>query len=146
ELAENWGEIEERVKDGVTFHLKYLGSTLVEELENDDDSYGDSISTEAIRTIVAMAKASGKKLSKMAVTVSPHGIQVVDMLTKEVKTDLSIYRISFCTADKNYEKIFGYIARNTDNETMECHAFLSPKKKIAEAVTLTVSEAFNIAK
>ena len=28
----------------------------------------------------------------MAVKISPHGIQVVDMLTKEVKTDLSIYR------------------------------------------------------
>ena len=54
ELPENWGEIEERVEDGVTFHLKYLGSILVEELENDDDSYGDNISAEAIRVIVAM--------------------------------------------------------------------------------------------
>ena len=58
ELPENWGEIEERVKDGVTFHLKYLGSTLVEELERDDDSYGDTISAEAIRTIVAMVSST----------------------------------------------------------------------------------------
>jgi len=47
-----------------------------------------------------------------------------------MSTWLLFFRISFCTADKNYEKIFGYIARNTDNETMECHAFLTPKKKI----------------
>jgi len=46
------------VKDGVTFHLKYLGSTLVEELERDDDSYGDMISAEAIRTIVAMVSSA----------------------------------------------------------------------------------------
>ena len=48
-------------------------------------------------------------------------------------SDLSS-RISFCTADKNYEKIFGYIARNADNETMECHAFLSLKKKIVSEI------------
>ncbi len=46
-------------------------------------------------------------------------------------------RICFCTADKLHEKIFGYIARNTENETIECYAFLCPKKKIV-SIRITI--------
>ena len=41
------------MKEGVTFYVKYLGSTLVEELE-DGQSYGDKISTKAVQTVVNM--------------------------------------------------------------------------------------------
>ena len=40
--------------------------------------------------------------------------------------EVSIYRVSFCTNDSNYSKVFAFIARNNDNESMECHAFLCP--------------------
>lgn len=40
------------------------------------------------------------------------------------------FRISFCTADRNHDKVFAFIARNTINETMECHAYLCAKAKI----------------
>ena len=53
ELSENWGEVKEPVKEGVSFYVKYLGSTLVEELD-DGQSYGDAISSEAVKTIVNM--------------------------------------------------------------------------------------------
>ena len=43
---------------------------------------------------------------------------------------LDAFRISFCTADKAHDKVFAFIARNTENETMECRAFLCPKRKI----------------
>jgi len=43
-------------------------------------------------------------------------------------------RICFCTADRMHEKVFAYIARNRDNETMECHAFLCSKRKIVRSV------------
>jgi hypothetical protein len=36
--------------------VKYLGSTLVSELEEEGQSYGDSISADAIKNIVAMVK------------------------------------------------------------------------------------------
>lgn len=45
-----------------------------------------------------------------------------------------IIRISFCTADKSHDKVFAYIARNTTNETMECHAFLCAKAKIVSDI------------
>lgn len=55
ELPEGWGENKQPVAgdDGVVFYLKYLGSTLVEEIE-DDESYGDGISAKAVQRIVAM--------------------------------------------------------------------------------------------
>jgi len=41
-----------------------------------------------------------------------------------------VFRICFCTADRAHERVFAYVARNRENETMECHAFLCPKRKI----------------
>ncbi|XP_035825352.1 low density lipoprotein receptor adapter protein 1-A isoform X3 [Aplysia californica] len=143
-IPEGWGENKEPVEDGVTFYLKYIGSTLVEEIES-DETYGDGISAKAVHNVIALAKSAGNKLKKTALTVSPRGISMVDMMTNQVMFDISIYRISFCTADKTHDKVFAYIARNTTNETMECYAFLCPKTKIAQAVTLTVSQAFSIA-
>jgi low density lipoprotein receptor adapter protein 1 len=147
-LPDKWGDYQhkDKVQDGITFNVKYLGSTLVTELDEEGQSYGDSISAEAVNTVVNMAKVSGKKLPKMSIFVSPKGIRVTNLETQDVLTDLDIYRICFCTADREHGKVFAFIARNRENETMECQAFLCPKRKIAQAVTLTVNESFQLAK
>ena len=54
ELADKWNADQSPVKDGVTFTAKYLGSTLVEELEDEAQSYGHTISAEAVKAIVTM--------------------------------------------------------------------------------------------
>ena len=51
ELNEGWSEHTDPLKAGVLFYLKYMGSTLLEEL-GEGDTYGDGRSTEAIRTII----------------------------------------------------------------------------------------------
>jgi len=58
ELHGRWADYEHRdkVREGVIFHVKYLGSTLVSELEEEGQSYGDSICAQAIKTIVAMVR------------------------------------------------------------------------------------------
>ena len=55
ELDEGWAENKQPVAgdDGVVFYLKYLGFTLVDEVD-DDESYGDGASTKAVQRIVAM--------------------------------------------------------------------------------------------
>ena len=53
EIPESWGENDEPVEEGVTFYLKYIGSSLVEEIQQ-DESYGDGISTKAVTTIISM--------------------------------------------------------------------------------------------
>ncbi len=42
---------------------------------------------------------------------------------------VSIYRISYCSADATYDRVFAFISTNR-NETLECHAFLCPKRKM----------------
>ncbi|XP_066564661.1 low density lipoprotein receptor adapter protein 1 isoform X2 [Amia ocellicauda] len=138
-LPENWTDTKETLLEGMVFNVKYLGMTLVEQPK------GEEMASAAIRRIVSMARASAKKFRKVTLTVSPKGIILTDSETNELIENVSIYRISYCTADKAQDKVFAYVAQSQFNETLECHAFLCPKKKIAQAVTLTVAQAFKVA-
>ncbi|XP_044142855.1 low density lipoprotein receptor adapter protein 1 [Bufo gargarizans] len=138
-LPENWTDTRETLLEGMLFHLKYLGMTLVEQPK------GEELSAAAVKRIVATAKASGKKLQKVLLKVTPRGIILYDSVTNKLIENVSIYRISYCTADKLHDKVFAYIAQSQQNETLECHAFLCTKRKMAQAVTLTVAQAFKVA-
>ncbi|XP_011506594.1 PREDICTED: low density lipoprotein receptor adapter protein 1-like [Ceratosolen solmsi marchali] len=118
------------------FSLKYLGSTLVESPSSEKET------ADAVKTIVGMAKASGKKLQRISLAVSLRGIRMTDLATDEDQLRVSIYRISYCSADGAHDHVFAFIATNP-NETLECHAYLCPKRKVAQTVTLTVAQAFN---
>ncbi|XP_010217973.1 PREDICTED: low density lipoprotein receptor adapter protein 1-A-like [Tinamus guttatus] len=91
------------------------------------------------------AREEARKFQKVILTVSPRGISLQDAETKELVENISIYRISYCTTDKLQNKVFAYVAQSQESGALECHAFLSPKKKIAQAVTLTVAQAFQMA-
>ncbi|XP_061042952.1 low density lipoprotein receptor adapter protein 1 isoform X2 [Eubalaena glacialis] len=138
-LPENWTDTRETLLEGMLFSLKYLGMTLVEQPK------GEELSAAAVKRIVATAKASGKKLQKVTLKVSPRGIILTDSITSQLIENVSIYRISYCTADKMHDKVFAYIAQSQHNENLECHAFLCTKRKMAQAVTLTVAQAFKVA-
>lgn len=138
-LPENWTDTRETLLEGMIFSLKYLGMTLVERPK------GEELSAAAVKRIVATAKASGKKLQKVTLKVSPRGIILTDSLTSQLIENVSIYRISYCTADKMHDKVFAYIAQSQHSESLECHAFLCTKRKVAQAVTLTVAQAFKVA-
>ncbi|MED6234748.1 Low density lipoprotein receptor adapter protein 1-B [Ataeniobius toweri] len=138
-LPENWTDTRETLLEGMVFHLKYLGVTMVEQPK------GEELSAAAVKRIVATAKASGKKLQKVTLTVSPRGIILYDSASNQLIENISIYRISYCTADKMHDKVFAYIVQSQHNETLECHAFLCSKRKMAQAVTLTVAQAFRVA-
>ncbi|XP_054427731.1 low density lipoprotein receptor adapter protein 1 isoform X3 [Pteronotus mesoamericanus] len=138
-LPENWTDTRETLLEGMIFSLKYLGMTLVEQPK------GEEMSASAVKRIVATAKASGKKLQKVTLKVSPRGIILTDGITNQLIENVSIYRISYCTADKMHGKVFAYIAQSQHSENLECHAFLCTKRKVAQAVTLTVAQAFKVA-
>ncbi|NXQ55615.1 ARH protein, partial [Anthoscopus minutus] len=138
-LPESWADMQEPLLEGMCFTLKYLGMTLVEKPK------GEDMAAAAIRRIVATAQVGARKFQKVILTVSPRGISLQDADTKEMVENISIYRISYCTTDKLQNKVFAYVAQSQENGALECHAFLSPKKKIAQAVTLTVAQAFQMA-
>ncbi|KAM6207567.1 low density lipoprotein receptor adapter protein 1-like isoform 3-T3 [Sarcoramphus papa] len=138
-LPESWADMQEPLLEGMCFTLKYLGMTLVEKPK------GEDMAAAAIRRIVATARVGARKSQKVILTVSPRGISLQDADTKEMVENISIYRISYCTTDKLQNKVFAYVAQSQESGALECHAFLSPKKKIAQAVTLTVAQAFQMA-
>ncbi|KAM6954015.1 low density lipoprotein receptor adapter protein 1 [Aplochiton taeniatus] len=138
-LPENWTDTKETLLEGMVFNVKYLGMTMVGQPK------GEDMAAAAIRRIVTMARASARKFRKVTLTVSPKGIILTDTETSDLIENVSIYRISYCTADKTQDKVFAYISQSQFNETLECHAFLCQKKKIAQAVTLTVAQAFKVA-
>uniref|UniRef100_H2TSQ3 Low density lipoprotein receptor adaptor protein 1a n=1 Tax=Takifugu rubripes TaxID=31033 RepID=H2TSQ3_TAKRU len=138
-LPENWTDTRETILEGMTFNLRHLGMTLV------DQPKGEDLSAAAVKRIVVTAKASGKKPQKVALKISPQGIVLYDSLTNKLLENVSIYRISYCTVDKLHDKVFAYIAQNTLNGTLECHAYLCSKRKVAQAVALTVAQAFTVA-
>ena len=88
----------------------------------------------------------------MKLTISLRGIHMQDLGTGETRLEVkfkktfhignvgnerffklnfqvSIYRISYCSADATYDRVFAFISTNR-NETLECHAFLCPKRKM----------------
>lgn len=52
---------------------------------------------------------------------------------------LSARRISYCTTDKLQNKVFAYVAQSQHSGALECHAFLSPKKKIVSTSRLLLA-------
>lgn len=137
-LSENWATTREPVVEGVTFYCKYLGSTMV------DDPKGETTTAEAIKRIIQTAKMTLLKPDKVSLHVSVEGIRVQYTETSATLIHTSIYKISYCSADAHYDHVFAFIATN-DNDTCECHAFLCPKRKMAQAVTVSIAQAFNLA-
>ena len=50
-------------------------------------------------------------------------------------------RISYCSTDTAHNSVFAFIATNK-NDTLECHAFLCPHRKMAQAATLTIAQVY----
>merc|ERR550519_239802 len=128
----------EPVLDGVTFYVKYLGSSMV------DRASGEETTSGAIKKIIAAARKQDRKVDRVALTISLRGIKVVEVATGACTLDFSIYRVSYCSADLTYDHVFAFIVTNRDG-SLECHAFLCPKRKVAQAATLTIAQAFNLA-
>lgn len=135
-LTEESGQ--DPIVEGVTFYVRYLGSCFV------INKTGEEETGEAIKSIVSMARKTDRKLNRVALLISVKDVKMTDLESGDVCFDISIYRISYCCADELFSHVFAFIAVNKD-ETMECHAFLCRKRKIAQAASMTVAQAFNLA-
>ncbi|XP_064405057.1 low density lipoprotein receptor adapter protein 1-B-like isoform X2 [Halichondria panicea] len=138
-LDEDWYHSDDPINAGVTFFVKYLGSTSVTK------THGPGSTDDAVQSIVHHAKSRGGKLQKVQMIVSSKIIKLEDVQKQIKLEEIPLYRVSYCTVDPYFDKVFCYICRNHENKELECHAFLCSKKSKAEAITLTVAQAFNIA-
>uniref|UniRef100_A0A6P7FWD1 Low density lipoprotein receptor adapter protein 1-A-like isoform X1 n=1 Tax=Diabrotica virgifera virgifera TaxID=50390 RepID=A0A6P7FWD1_DIAVI len=124
--------------DANTFKLKYIGCTTVEKVT------GDNVSSEAVKTIIKNAKKlKGKTLANVTLHISEKGVIVTDAEGNDV-LKISIYSISNCSTDSSHRQLFSFISSDT-NQVNTCHAFLCPKRKVAQNVTLAVASAFSTA-
>ncbi|XP_066262335.1 low density lipoprotein receptor adapter protein 1-A-like [Euwallacea similis] len=144
-IIEPENESTEIENDVVTFKLKYLGCTVVEKptsLTTDKMN----ISSEAVKKIIKTAKAARKqqkKLQRVIIAISTKGIAVTDLQGNDL-FKVSIYRISNCASDSTHRQVFSFISTD-QSDVMECHAFFCSKRKLADAVTLTVGKIFTSA-
>lgn len=72
-----------------------------------------------------------------------------DATTGETMMQVSIYKISYCSADAAHSDVFAFVGTDDFGEGIDpldeqlvCYAFLCPKRKIAQKVTLTVAHCF----
>lgn len=78
----------------------------------------------------------------------PNGIETFDVVTGETLHRISIYKISYCSADAVHSNVFAFIAGSGEdnfeskNEALKCYAYICPNRKIARKLTLTVAQSF----
>merc|ERR1719422_2799298 len=88
-LEEECCQTSECVLEGVTFYVAYLGSCIVAKPS------GEETTSQAVNTIVAMAKKLDKKLERVALTISLQGIRMVNCATGDTHLEFSIYRFYY---------------------------------------------------
>eukprot|EP00794_Sanderia_malayensis_P000255 gene255-876_t len=139
-LEDDIMSIRENLPDGITFPVKKLGCLPVQY------SQGSGCTDVCVEELVATTKKSkaksNKTLQKLLMVITPDKVQFKDIEKDLILEVLPLYRMSYCTADQRYPKVFAFIARPAGSEELYCHAFLTHKSSMAEAIALTIAEAF----
>ncbi|KAL4710900.1 hypothetical protein ACJJTC_002530 [Scirpophaga incertulas] len=100
----------------------------------------------AVRSTLHSAKAFNKKMQRVHLDISPKGIIVSDVDTQEDVLSISIYRISYCSADAANTRVFAVVEGKGGSGTGESHVvhvFVCARRKHARALALSLAHAFN---
>ncbi|CAG0899059.1 unnamed protein product [Cyprideis torosa] len=122
------------------FPINFLGCTGV------DQPKGIEVVKEGIRKLKfnqQLKKAEGTKPPKVELTISVDGVAVQEPKTKQILHQYPLHRISYCADDKAERRFFAFIAKNSEEEGHTCFVFVSDK--LAEEITLTIGQAFDLA-
>lgn len=137
----SWIHPPEALQHGhVAYLVKFLGSIEV------DQAKGIDVVKDGIRKLKfsqQLKKAEGTKTPKVEVTVSIDGLAIQDQKTKQIFHQYPLHRISYCANDKSDKKFFSFIAKEENGDKHVCFVFAS--EKLAEDITLTIGEAFDLA-
>ncbi|XP_012270103.1 PTB domain-containing engulfment adapter protein 1 [Orussus abietinus] len=141
----NWIHSPDTLQKGhIAYLVKYLGSTEV------DQPKGIEVVKEAICKLKfnqQLRKSEGTKTPKVELTISIDGVAIQEPKTKtspkRIMHQYPLHRISYCADDKGEKKFFSFIAKEEDAERHTCFVFVSDK--LAEEITLTIGQAFDLA-
>jgi len=89
------------------------------------------------------AGSGNAKTPKAELTISVSGVTIQEPKSKKVLHEYPLHRISYCADDKAEKRFFSFIAKDADSTKHTCFVFLSDK--LAEEITLTIGQAFELA-
>ncbi|XP_013774067.1 PTB domain-containing engulfment adapter protein 1-like isoform X2 [Limulus polyphemus] len=118
----------------------FLGNTVV------DQPKGIHVVKEGIRKLKfsqQLKKSEGGKTPKVELTISVDGVAIQDIKTKRIFHQFPLHQISYCADDKSDKKFFTFIAKEENSKKHNCFVFVS--EKLAEEITLTIGQAFDLA-
>ncbi|XP_075219227.1 PTB domain-containing adapter protein ced-6 isoform X2 [Lycorma delicatula] len=128
-------------KGHIVYLVKFLGNTEV------DQPKGIEIVKEGIRKLKfnqQLRKSEGTKTPKVELTISIDGVAIQEPKTKRILHQYPLHRISYCADDKGEKRFFSFIAKDSsESEQHSCFVFVSDK--LAEEITLTIGQAFDLA-
>ncbi|XP_043498506.1 PTB domain-containing engulfment adapter protein 1-like [Polistes fuscatus] len=143
--SRNWIHPPDALQKGhIAYLVKYLGSTEV------DQPKGIELVKEAfckLKFSQQLKKSEGTKTPKVELTISIDGVAIQEPKTKttpkRIMHQYPLHRISYCADDKGEKKFFSFIAKEEDAEKHTCFVFVSDR--LAEEITLTIGQAFDLA-
>lgn len=137
----NWIHPPEALLSGhVAYLVKFLGKT------DANQPKGIDVVKECIQKLKfnnQLKLSEGNKIPKVELTVSIDGVAIQDPKSKHISYQYPLHRISYCADDKSDKKLFCFIAKepNADNHS----SFVFASDKLAEEITLTIGQAFDLA-
>jgi len=136
----NWIHNPETLKNGhVAYLVKFLGCTEV------DKPKGIEVVKQGIQKLKfnqQLKKSEGSKTPKAELTISVEGVAIQEPKTKKILHQYPLHKISYCADDKAEKRFFSFISKDGDGKHT-CFVFVSDK--LAEEITLTIGQAFELA-
>ena len=111
-----------------------------------DEPKGIEVVKEGIRKMKFtehLKRAEGAKSPKVELTISIDGVAVQEPKGKRILHQFPLHHLSYCADDKTDKKFFSFIAKDMSSEKHVCFVFVSDK--LAEEITLTIGQAFDLA-
>merc|ERR1711874_192856 len=141
----NWIHSPDTLLNGhVVYLVKFLGDIEV------DQPKGIEVVKQGVQKLKfnqqlkkAESGSSNSKMPKAELTISVNGVTIIEPKTKNVLHEYPLHRISYCADDKAEKRFFSFIAKEADSEKHTCFVFVSDK--LAEEITLTIGQAFDLA-
>lgn len=128
------------LKGCVIYTIRFLGVTEVEKPK------GNEVVREAIKRLKFSAHvklSEGLKPPKVDLGISCQFLRIQEAKTKLTMHQISLKRISYCADDKQDKRIFAFIAKDQQKDAHSCYVF--DTEKLAEEITLSVGQAFDLA-
>jgi len=141
----NWIHSPDTLLNGhVVYLVKFLGDIEV------DQPKGIEVVKQGVQKLKfnqqlkkSEAGSGNAKTPKAELTISVNGVTIQEPKSKKVLHEYPLHRISYCADDKAEKRFFSFIAKDADSNKHTCFVFLSDK--LAEEITLTIGQAFELA-